>query len=242
MNSGRFLALTMMPALLGLSACNNEAEESKQTKEKPEKLEESEPLPEFESDKGATPMKERVAVIGLLNKRTGQSRDLEISPGQKIRAGKIIMSLRACDRTKPWETFPDEGAFLQVDVLQRPSGTNDAPRWERVFSGWIFKENPAANVVQHPIYDIWIKQCRMSFPGEEAPPPVEPRKPSNAPQSEPRPQGPAEPREEPRAAPRAEPRAAPREEAPPPPPEDDEEFEILEDEFEEGIPADSADT
>ena len=67
---------------------------------------------------GATPMKDRVAVIGLLNKRNGQSRDVTLKPGQTVRIGDVILHLRACERTAPWE--PDEltGAFVQVDVQQ----------------------------------------------------------------------------------------------------------------------------
>lgn len=114
-----------------------------------------------------TPMIERVAVLGLLNKRNGQTRDIELKPGEAIRYGKVVVRLRACEKTAPWETYPDQGAFVQLIVRERPAGTNDAERWIQVFSGWLFEENPAANVVEHPIYDIWVKECKMSFPGEE---------------------------------------------------------------------------
>lgn len=116
-----------------------------------------------------TPMAERIAVIGLLNKRNGQTRDFELKPGEAVRFGKVVIRVRACEKTAPWETYQDQGAFVQLIVRQRPAGTNDAERWAQVFSGWLFKENPAANIVEHPIYDIWVKECRMSFPGEEAP-------------------------------------------------------------------------
>ena len=136
-----------------------------------------------------TPMKDRVAVLGLLNKRDGKTRDIELKPGEAIRVGKVVIRLRACEKTAPWETYPDQGAFVQLIVMQRPAGTNDAERWQQVFSGWLFKENPAANVVQHPVYDVWVKECRMSFPGEEDEPSAKPadegvdKKPSSAPQS-----------------------------------------------------------
>ncbi len=145
-----------------------------------------------------TPMAERTATLGLLNKRNGVARDIELKPGQYIRIGKVEVRLRACERTAPWETYSDDGAFVQLVLFERPPGTNEALRWRRVFSGWLFKNNPAANVVQHPIYDVWVKECKMSFPGEEeeeavsksAPDnPGSPaaKKPSNAPQSAPPP-------------------------------------------------------
>jgi hypothetical protein len=171
MNLGR--SLLLLPLLAGaLGACdmlggNKEAELA------PEKAGKAQPTDDkiaaVEGETIGTPMAERVAVLGLLNKRNGQTRDIELKPGEAIRLGKVVVRLRACEKTAPWETYPDEGAFVQFLVNERPPGTTEAERWRRVFSGWLFKENPAANVVEHPIYDVWVKACRMSFPGEETP-------------------------------------------------------------------------
>lgn len=108
--------------------------------------------------RGVTPMAERVAVLGLLNKRNGESRDLTLKPGQAVRAGNVVVRLRACERTGPWEPEQYTGAFVQVDA----QGFDR--RWRRAFSGWLYKERPSLNVVQHPIYDVWVKSCTMSFP------------------------------------------------------------------------------
>lgn len=105
-----------------------------------------------------TPMAERVAVLGLLNKRNGEARDITLKPGQAVRAGDVVIRLQACEKTAPWETDQYTGAFAQVDVR----GTDGQVR--RVFSGWLFKERPGLNVVQHPIYDVWVKSCAMTFP------------------------------------------------------------------------------
>lgn len=107
---------------------------------------------------GTTPMAQRVAVIGLLNKRNGVSRDLSMKPGQAIRIGDAIVRLRACDHSAPWEQQTLTGAFVQLDV----QGVDRA--WRRAFSGWLFKERPQLNVVLHPVYDVWVKSCTMSFP------------------------------------------------------------------------------
>lgn len=109
-------------------------------------------------DTGATPMAERVAVLGLLNKRNGLSRDVMLKPGQAVRLGDTIVRLRACERTAPHEAERLTGAFVQFDVLEADR------RWRRAFSGWLFKERPALNVVQHPVYDVWTKSCAMAFP------------------------------------------------------------------------------
>lgn len=105
----------------------------------------------------ATPMNEREAVLGLLNKRNGETREFKLKPGQAARTGDVIVRLRACDKTAPWEADQLTGAFVQIDVQQLDKS------WRRVFSGWLYKERPALNVVQHPIYDVWPKSCAMTF-------------------------------------------------------------------------------
>jgi hypothetical protein len=105
-----------------------------------------------------TPLGKRVAVLGLLNKRNGESRDLTLRPGQAIRVGDVVVRLRACDTTAPWEDQKLTGAFVQTDVRSR-DGT-----WRRVFSGWLYKESPSLNVVEDPVYDVWPKSCTMVHP------------------------------------------------------------------------------
>lgn len=112
-------------------------------------------------------MAERVAVLGLLNKRNGIVRDIRLKPGQAARGRDVIVRLKACETTAPWESEKLTGAFVQLDV-QRPDG-----QWHRVFSGWLYKESPSLNVVEHPVYDVWPKSCAMAYPsapGEPAAP------------------------------------------------------------------------
>ena len=130
-------------------------------------------LATFEAPSGAqddglgTPREERVATLGILNKRNNLTQDVELKPGESRRAGDVIVRLATCERTAPWESPPETGAFVQVLVAQRDAPGAD-PTWLKVFSGWLFKNSPSLNVVEHPIYDVWVKDCAMSFPGEEA--------------------------------------------------------------------------
>jgi len=105
-----------------------------------------------------TPMAERVAVIGLLNKRNGLSRDATLHPGQGVRWGDLIVRLRACETTADWEPEQLTGAFVQADK-RAPDGS-----WHRIFSGWLYKESPSLNVVEDPLYDVWPKSCTMRHP------------------------------------------------------------------------------
>jgi hypothetical protein len=108
--------------------------------------------------KALTPMAERVATIGLLNKRNGLWRDITMKPGQAVRIGDVVVRLKACETTAPWEQETYTGAFVQLIVL----GSDE--KWRKVFSGWLYKESPSLNLVEHPIYDVWAKACTMRHP------------------------------------------------------------------------------
>lgn len=150
-------------------------------------------------------MPQRVAVLGILNKRNGIVKNVALHPGQSARWKDLIVRLRACETTAPWEEEKLTGAFVQVDV-QRPD-----KKWGRIFSGWLYKESPSLNVVEHPVYDVWPKSCEMTYPAGPAAPaaPVTSNNLSSAAKSGGRPATPAAP---PTASP-----AAPSAPTPPPP-------------------------
>ena len=146
-----------------LAACGGSVPET-QNKQAVEAEPETVDIPQTVTEiaPGTTPMAERVAVIGLLNKRNGISRDLTMKPGQAFRVGDVIVRLRACETSAPWEIQKLTGAFVQLDV-RNPKG-----QFSRVFSGWLYKETPSLNVVEHPIYDVWPKSCAMKHPAAAA--------------------------------------------------------------------------
>ena len=116
-----------------------------------------------------TPNKDRIATIGLLNKRNNITQDLVLKVGERRQVGNVVVRVQSCERTAPWEMPEETGAFVQVYVEEPPKPGADKI-WRKVFSGWLFKNSPALNVVEHPVYDVWVKDCAMNFPGEEAKP------------------------------------------------------------------------
>lgn len=159
---------------LALAGCDRLPGRGEQQPEKAAAPVKAEPLAP-----GTTPMNERVAVLGILNKRNGISRDIRMRPGQAVRIKDLIIRLRACETTPPWEFDQLTGAFVQVDV-QQPDGA-----FNRVFSGWLYKESPSLNVVENRVYDVWPKSCTMSFPAapEQAGALSDDSSPSSDPQS-----------------------------------------------------------
>ena len=150
---------------------------------------------------GVTPMGQRIAVLAILNKRNSIVQNVSLHPGQSVRWKDVIVRLRACETSAPWEEEKLTGAFVQVDV-QRPDKA-----WQRVFSGWLYRESPSLNVVEHPVYDVTPKSCEMTYPaGPSAPAaPVTSSNLSSARKSG----GASAPRADSPAAPPSEPPAAP---------------------------------
>ena len=153
------LTLPLLAVSLALGACGptGAPEQNAQTNETIETVDVPQTVTRMPP--GTTPMAQRTAVLGLLNKRNGLSRDLTLRPGQSVRLGDVIVRLRACETTAPWEVQQLTGAFVQLDVR------NGQGQYQRVFSGWLYRETPSLNVVEHPIYDVWPKSCEMTHPG-----------------------------------------------------------------------------
>ena len=155
-----------LAVLAALAACGGDPPEPRPVEtEVPEDLQQTRTTPDIPADEAGigTPLEERVATLGLLNKRNNVSQELEMSPGQTRRLGDVIVRLQSCERTAPWEMPQETGAFVQVFV--QDAGEDG---FRKIFSGWLFKNSPSLNVVEHPIYDVWVKDCAMDFPGEEA--------------------------------------------------------------------------
>ncbi len=168
----RGLALAAAAAAIALSGCSGEPDAAKDAKATnvPKAVARAPAMtgPPVESKYG-TPVKDRVATIGLLNKRNNLTQDLVMKSGESRRYGNVVVRVATCERSLPWESPPETGAFVQVFVEERVNA-DAALAWRTVFSGWLFKNSPSLNIVEHPVYDVWVKDCAMKFPGEEEAP------------------------------------------------------------------------
>ena len=209
----RTLQVLLPAVLVGLSACSSgstEVAEATAT-EVPKSFTEPGTGAQAVENQYGTPVKDRVATLGLLNKRNNLSQDVVLKVGEAKRIGNVIVKLATCERTLPWESPPETGAFAQVFVEERERA-DQSLAWHKVFSGWLFKNSPGLSVVQHPVYDVWVKDCAMKFPGEEDSPAVAASSSSAA-----NPAGKVAPAAKPSAKPSTTPSAAPSAPAKPKP-------------------------
>ncbi|HZH26261.1 MAG TPA: DUF2155 domain-containing protein [Azospirillaceae bacterium] len=94
-----------------------------------------------------------VAVLQGLDKGTARTSTFEVKVGTATRFGSLTVRVEACRQAPPIEP-PETAAFLEIWENQ-PS---EPPR--RVFSGWMFASSPALSALEHPVYDVWVKDCR----------------------------------------------------------------------------------
>ena len=100
-----------------------------------------------------------IAVLQGLDKITARISTFEAPLNQPVRFGSLQIVARACDK-KPPEEPPESTAFLEI-VDVRP----DSPAVE-LFKGWMFASSPAVSAVEHPVYDVWVVDCRKSSSSE----------------------------------------------------------------------------
>jgi hypothetical protein len=73
---------------------------------------------------------------------------------------------RAC-YTRPATETPNTDGFIEVDELTLQG------ELRRIFTGWMFATSPGLNAVEHPIYDIWLADCKGATPAPVAEAPAD---------------------------------------------------------------------
>jgi hypothetical protein len=96
-----------------------------------------------------------VLMMRGLDKITGRPTDITAPVGKPVQFATLTITARYCYSTPSSET-PETAAFVQIED-RRP----DQPA-RRVFSGWMYASSPGLNALQHPLYDVWVINCRGS--------------------------------------------------------------------------------
>ncbi|MGY6533394.1 DUF2155 domain-containing protein [Glycocaulis sp.] len=99
-----------------------------------------------------------VAVLRGLDKVTARTRDFEVNVGESYMFGALEVEVHYC-RRRPPEEPPEVFVFMQIDD-RRTDGFGTGDEGVRLFSGWMFASNPALNPLDHPVYDVWVIDCR----------------------------------------------------------------------------------
>ncbi len=105
----------------------------------------------------AVPTGPQVVVMQGLDKVTARISIVEVPVGGSARFGSLLIAARACQKSPPEEP-PEATAFLEI--TETPVGASASS----VFSGWMFASSPALSALEHPVYDVWVKDCKAVAP------------------------------------------------------------------------------
>jgi hypothetical protein len=109
-------------------------------------------------------IKNAVAVFTGLDKITGRTITFDVWVNETVQFGALQVTPRTC-YTRPATEAPNTTAFLEVDEITLQN------EMKRIFTGWMFASSPGLHAVEHPIYDVWLIDCKTS---SKVPPPAKP--------------------------------------------------------------------
>jgi hypothetical protein len=97
-----------------------------------------------------------IAVLQGLDKITARISTFESPLDRVARFGTLEIIPRAC-RKRPPEEPPESAVFLEIEETYQDRDS------VRLFSGWMFASSPALSALAHPVYDVWVIDCRRSL-------------------------------------------------------------------------------
>lgn len=104
-------------------------------------------------------IKNPIAVFAALDKVTARIQPLEVKIDETITFGALKITPRVC-YTRPSTEMPVTSAFIEVDEIQ----LNKTEK--RIFTGWMFAQNPGLHAVEHPVFDVWLTGCKGATEGK----------------------------------------------------------------------------
>jgi hypothetical protein len=101
----------------------------------------------------ADKIKNPTAVFAGLDKITGRIISFEVGIDETVQFGSLQLTPRVC-YSRPSYEAPRTDTFVEVDEVAEKADS------KRLFTGWMFAASPGLNAVEHPVYDLWLTECK----------------------------------------------------------------------------------
>lgn len=112
----------------------------------------------FSSNSNAKSQPGTAVIVRALDKVTARTVDLTIRIGEAVSYGTLVITARTCLKRPPEDT-PETSTFLEIQEIKQ----DEDPLM--IFNGWMFASSPALNALEHPVYDVWVIDCKMDEAG-----------------------------------------------------------------------------
>ena len=98
---------------------------------------------------------ESTVVLRTIDKLSARTHTFDVPVEKTVKFGNsLFIKARACRKASPLDK-PESAAFLQI-WERKPA--DEKSRW--LFSGWMFASSPSLSSLDHPIYDVWVIDCK----------------------------------------------------------------------------------
>jgi len=114
----------------------------------------------------ADKIKNPTAVFAGLDKITGRLIAFEAAVDETVQFGSLQLTARVC-YSRPDYDNPQTTSFVEVDEV-----TGEG-KYRRLFGGWMFASSPGLNAIEHPVYDVWLTECKGGTEIIKTPPELE---------------------------------------------------------------------
>jgi hypothetical protein len=115
----------------------------------------------------------KMAELQGLDKITARISTFKVPVGGSAKFGSLTIKVDACYRTPP-EEAPESASFLEITDHRSEDDKSTKTEDVKVFDGWMFASTPGLSALEHPVYDVWVKECLEptgeADPAQPAPP------------------------------------------------------------------------
>lgn len=149
----------------------------------------AEPFPDIEQETRRKPVS---VTLRALDKVTAKYKDLVVAMDAPTAFGTLEITPRFCDKRPPEEfpettafvqitdKSPIKPSKLKIDPRKKEKPKAKAGSAEQakgsdkiageawtmppgmIFSGWMFASSPGLNGLEHPVYDVWVIDCKTA--------------------------------------------------------------------------------
>ena len=113
----------------------------------------------FYNNVHAAPINDHLVSLHVLDKVTSRVEIIEVQVGKIVEFGSLQIEIFLCKKRPP-EEVPED--FVLLRVYDKISQENS----EIIFQGWMISSSPAVTPFEHPIYDVWVKDCKIDIESE----------------------------------------------------------------------------
>ncbi|MGA0562460.1 DUF2155 domain-containing protein [Ancylobacter sp. VNQ12] len=99
----------------------------------------------------------KTAVFSGLDKITGRIISFDVAINETVQFGALRITPRAC-YTRPSTETKNTTGFVEVHEIALDG------KVQPLFGGWMFASSPGLHGVEHPIYDVWLTDCKQTAP------------------------------------------------------------------------------